>query len=221
MPHGSSRPLPSRTVRSSPLSQVIGASSRRSSARPFAAPRTSSIVPSVMMNGTTRRPVMSTPFISPHDGAGRQPRRPRRRRATSRHEETCAITTVLERDDRAHGQIDPARHDHHRHAQRRDAHDGGLPRHELEIGGAEKLRTDEKSEEKRHEHEAPEHSGICKPVRNPRRRRLVMSACAAPDAGSDDQQNDARSTPRPAVAAPRRPRDITAIRSHRASSSGK
>ena len=38
MPHGSSRPLPSRTVRSMLFSHVIGASSRRSSASPFARP---------------------------------------------------------------------------------------------------------------------------------------------------------------------------------------
>ena len=93
-PHGSSRPLPSRTVRSMLFSQVIGASSRRSSASPLAPPRTSSMVPSVMMNGTTRRPVMSTPFISPHTA----PAAIAPAAATSGHEPSrrnCAVTTVL------------------------------------------------------------------------------------------------------------------------------
>ena len=54
MADGSSRPRPSRTVLTRSFSHVIGASIRRSSASPFAAPRTSSIVPSVTMNGTTR-----------------------------------------------------------------------------------------------------------------------------------------------------------------------
>ena len=66
MPDGSSSPLPSCAVRSRSFSHVIGASIRRSSARPFAAPRTSSIVPSVTMNGTTRSRVISRPLIAPH-----------------------------------------------------------------------------------------------------------------------------------------------------------
>ena len=61
--------LPSRAVRSRSFSQVIGASIRRSSARPFAAPRTSSIVPSVTMNGTTRRRVIRSPLTAPHIAA--------------------------------------------------------------------------------------------------------------------------------------------------------
>ena len=161
MPHGSSTPLPSRTVRSMLFSQVSGASSRRSSARPLAPPRTSSIVPSVMMNGTTRRPVMSTPFINPHTA----PAAIAPAAATSGHDPSrrnCAVTTVLSAMTEPDRQIDPARHDHHRHAQRGNAHDGGLARHELEIGCAEELRTDEESEEERDEREPREHAGILK-----------------------------------------------------------
>ncbi len=159
MPHGSSRPLPSRTVRSSPLSQVIGASIRRSSARPFAAPRTSSMVPSVMMNGTTRRPVISTPFTSPHAAPA----------ATARCGEDRPRTVAeklrdhngAQRDDRSHRQIDPPRDDDHRHAQRGNADDGGLARHQLQIGGAEELRADQESEEDRDEDARPrEHSSV-------------------------------------------------------------
>ena len=47
------------------FSQVVGASSRRSPDRPLAVPRTSSIMPSVTMNGTTRRRVMSRPLTRP------------------------------------------------------------------------------------------------------------------------------------------------------------
>ena len=66
MPVGSQNPLPSRTVRSRLFSHVTGASIRRSSARPLAAPRTRSIVPSVTMNGTTRSWVTSRPLTTPH-----------------------------------------------------------------------------------------------------------------------------------------------------------
>src|SRR5437773_1994416 len=54
IPEGSRMPPPRACVRSRSFSQVTGASIRRSSARPFAAPRTSSIIPRVTMNGTTR-----------------------------------------------------------------------------------------------------------------------------------------------------------------------
>ena len=111
---------------------MIGASMRRSSARPFAAPRTSSMVPSVTMNGTTWSLVISRPFSGTaqrggRDGAGSRGAPGPIRRSSS------ATTTVLERDDRADGQIDPAGDDHHRHAERGDAHDDGLPRHQLEV----------------------------------------------------------------------------------------
>ena len=67
MPAG--RPTAPRAVRSRSFSQVIGASMRRSSASPFAAPRTISIVPSVTMKGTTLSRVMRTPLMKPHRAA--------------------------------------------------------------------------------------------------------------------------------------------------------
>ena len=50
-----------------------------------------------------------------------------------------------QRDDRSDGQVDPAGDDHHRHAERRDAHDDRLARHQLDIGGAEELRPDDRA----------------------------------------------------------------------------
>ena len=76
------------------FSHVSGASSRRSPASPLAPPRTSSIVPSVMMNGTTRRPVTRTPFITPHAA----PAAIAPAAATSGHDpprSSWAMTTVL------------------------------------------------------------------------------------------------------------------------------
>ena len=69
MPIGTPNPAPPRAVRSSSLSHVSGASTRRSSAMPFAAPRTSSIVPSVTMKGTTFRRVISRPLTRPQTAA--------------------------------------------------------------------------------------------------------------------------------------------------------
>ena len=67
MPDGTS--VSPRVTRSRSFSQVVGASIRRSSPRPFAAPRMTSIVPSVTMNGTTRSWVINTPLISPQSAA--------------------------------------------------------------------------------------------------------------------------------------------------------
>ena len=222
MPDGSSRPLPSRTVRSRPFSHVIGASSRRSSASPFAAPRTSSIVPSVMMNGTTRRPVTSTPLIRPHAApAAMAPAA-----ATSGHEpsrSSSASTTVLSAiTDPTDRSIPPATITIVM-PKRGDTDDCRLAGHQLEIRGAEKLG----------------------PIRNPKgsrrarapqaRRLPEISSCAVAVRGHETPSARAlipslRTIPAPAhapsiltrgAARPRCPRDITAIRSHSASSSGK
>ncbi len=56
IPSGATLPLPTWVVRSRSLSHVIGASTLCSSARPFAAPRTRSIIPRVTMKGTTLEP---------------------------------------------------------------------------------------------------------------------------------------------------------------------
>ena len=111
---------------------------RRSSDSPLAAPRTSSIVPSVTMNGTTRSCVISTPLTSAADRAAR-----RRRRARRRARRCARVVTQqqrdddrAQRDDRSDRQIDSAGDDDHRHAERRDADDRGLPRHQLEVAPA-------------------------------------------------------------------------------------
>ena len=86
------------------------------------------------MNGTTRSLVMSRPFSSA--AHARRPR-PRRAAATSGRDparSSSAIDDRAQRDDRADRQIDPAGDDHHRHAERGDADDGGLARHQLEVG---------------------------------------------------------------------------------------
>ncbi len=64
-----------------------------------------------------------------------------------------------QRHDRSDRQVDPAGDDDHRHAERRRADDGGLPRDELEIVAAEELRSDEESEDDRDEREADERAG--------------------------------------------------------------
>ena len=97
MPGGQQQPRrrPAR-VRSRSFSHVAGASMRRSSARPLAAPRTSSIVPSVTMNGTTWSRVISRPLSAPHSAPAATPpsgARSRRRRRPARS--SSAVTTVL------------------------------------------------------------------------------------------------------------------------------
>ena len=108
MPVGSHSPLPSRAVRSRLFSQVTGASIRRSSARPFAAPRTRSIVPSVTMNGTTRSWVTSSPLTRPQSGPGGEAL------AAAATAGPCvrSVTAVddrAQRDDRSDRQVDASR----------------------------------------------------------------------------------------------------------------
>ena len=62
---GYKNPRPGSSVRSKSFSQVAGASRRRSPERPFAVPRTSNIMPSVTMKGTTLSLVMRRPLMSP------------------------------------------------------------------------------------------------------------------------------------------------------------
>ena len=52
-----------------------------------------------------------------------------------------------QRDDRSDREVDSAGDDHHRHAERGRADDGGLPGDELEVVAAEELRSDEKAED--------------------------------------------------------------------------
>ena len=107
-PTAAASPRPSCAVRSRSFSQVIGASIRRSSASPFAAPRTSSIVPSVTMNGTTRSRVMSRPLIAPHS-APAATRAERGRQRTGALPQQQRDHDRAQRDDRSDRQIDAAR----------------------------------------------------------------------------------------------------------------
>ena len=168
------------------------------------------------MNGTTRSPVMRTPFIRPHTA----PAAIAPAAATSGHDpprSSCAVTTVLS------AMTDPT--------------DRSIPPATITIvmpsaathtmavwramssrlAGAEKLRADEKSEKDRDEREPGEHAGILKRAcrrsaarEGGSRSRLMLPAPAR-----------ARSTQMPGAASPRRPRDMTAMRSQSASSSGK
>ena len=117
-----------------------------------------------------------------------------------------------QRDHRADRQIDPAGDDHHRHAERGDAHDDRLPRHQLEVGGTEELRADERAEDQGDDDEPDEHAAL---VEEPPR---AYEAARAPDASINNECSVHSSTGR---AGPSRPRDITAMRSQTPSSSGR
>ena len=93
-------------ARSRSFSHVCGASMRRSSAKPFAAPRTRIIVPSVTMKGTTRRPVTRRPLTTPHSAAATTPASAA---SSGDHpaEQQCDHHG-RQRDDRADRQIDAA-----------------------------------------------------------------------------------------------------------------
>ena len=96
--------------------------------------------------------------------------------------------------------------------ERGDADDGGLARHQLEVGAGEELRADERAERRRDRDEAEENAAL---VEQPPRR---YDAALAPDACISSECSVHSSTGR---AGPSRPRDMTAIRSHTPSSSGR
>ena len=103
----------------------------------------------------------------------------------------------------------------------RDAHDGRLARHEFEIGRAEELGTDEKAEKDRDERKTREHAGILKPGLvhlSASRREGRIAAGLAPDASRTNACSVHSDAGR---GSPSRPRDMTAMRSHSARSSGK
>src|SRR5262249_29833177 len=102
--------------------------------------------------------------------------------------------------------------DHHRHAERRDADDGGLPRDQLEIACAEEARADERAEQQR-DHDEPEQNAAV--LRQPPR---GYDAARAPDASITSACSvHADAGP----AGPSRPRDITAMQSPTPKSSGR
>ena len=194
------------------FNHVIGASTRRSSAAPFASPRTISIVPSVTMNGTTWRRVMRRPFTRPQAAAAATPLKPRdgRRRAVPQQDRDH---DRRERDDRAHRQVDAARHDDGRHADRRHADDRRLARHQLQIAGLDELDPGEQREHERDEHQPDE-----------RARAIEQGSCrharAAPPVIVATIKSDSVSS-ETGCAACSRPRNITATRSQTPSSSGR
>ena len=117
---------------SSSLSHDLGASIFWSRATPLATPRTSSIVPSVTMNGTTLSRVTRKPLSAPQPTPAAMPASaaaaggaPARRQA--------AMTTVASAMIAPDGQVDAARHDHDGHAQRGERDDGGLAEDGLEV----------------------------------------------------------------------------------------
>ena len=101
-------------------------------ARPLAAPRTTSIVPSVTMNGTTSSRVMSRPLTRPQAAPTAMPA------SAARSGLPPALQAPGDHDgpqgdDRSDRQVDPADDDDHRHAERGGADDGGLAGDGLEV----------------------------------------------------------------------------------------
>ena len=120
-----------------------------------------------------------------------------------------------ERDHRAHGQIDAARDDHHRHPERRHADDRRLARHQLEVRRREELRADERTEDRRHQHQSDERAS---PIDERARRHGADEGASAPVAAIISSCSVTRVASR---AAPSVPRHITATRSQRPTSSGR
>ena len=116
-------------------------------------------MPSVTMNGITRRPVMSTPLASPHDAAAAIPPSAAMQRVHARSEAARAITTVVSATIEPTDRSMPARHDHHRHAQRGRADDRRLPRDQLEVGAVEEAGANQDAENDRDEQQSEERPG--------------------------------------------------------------
>ena len=194
------------------FNHVIGASTRRSSAAPFASPRTISIVPSVTMNGTTletgdeetvHQAARGGRSDAAQAGDGRGRALPQQDGDHDRRE----------RDDRAHRQVDAARHDDGRHADRRHADDRRLARHQLQIAGLDELDPGEQREHERDEHQPDEgaraiQQGSC---RHARAAPPVIVATIKSDSVRLET----------GCAGCSRPRNMTAMRSQTPSSSGR
>src|SRR5262249_38695058 len=97
-------------------------------------------------------------------------------------------------------------------AERGNADDHGLPRHQLEVRGGKEPGADERAKRDRDEGQAEEDPAL---VEKPPR---AYDAARAPDASINSECSVHSSTGR---AGPSRPRDITAIRSQTPRSSGK
>ncbi len=208
MPDG--RNVSPRVTRSRSFNHVAGASIRRSSPSPFAAPRITSIVPSVTINGTTRSCVISTPLMRPHRAAVPMPPSAANSGLTSIRS-NCAITTVTSAIIEPTDKIDPAGDDDDRHADCGDADNRHLPSHELEIGGGEELRPDQHPEDDRDQYQADERSGPLD-ERSGRHAAVppvtaIIKSCSVSDSAG--------------TASFSRPRCMTAMRSQSPSSSGR
>ena len=204
-----------RAMRSRSFSQVIGASTRRSSARPFAAPRTISIVPSVTMKGTTRSRVIRTPLTRPQSAPPRRRRRARRRPARRHRSQQQRDHDGGERDDRADGEIDAAGDDDRGHADRRHADDRGLARHELEVAAARRTAAPASAVKTSATSDQAERARRCGRAAHA---RVMMPRRAA---GRRPPSVGVRSARRPGAAGRAGRGDITAMRSQTPSSSGR
>ena len=167
------------------------------------------------MNGTTRRPVMSTPLTRPQSAAAATP--PSRRGegdqpARSSSAMTTVVSATTDPTDRSMPPdtmtiVMPSA------AVQTIA---GLPRDQLEVAGREELRADEHAEDDRDEREARARGP---PVAGRRARAVAArGVSAAPVAAIISSVLGPLGGRR---AAPSRPRRITAMRSHRPSSSGR
>ena len=107
------------------LPRPSGAASGRPSLKRNAAPRTTSIIASVMMNGGIRVRAASAPFAAPMPAAVSSPMLERRAESVRKKADG---DDADERDHRADAQVDAADQDHQRHPERDDRVDGNLLR---------------------------------------------------------------------------------------------
>ena len=148
--------------------------------------------------------------------ARRAPRRTGRRSARS----SSAVTTVLSATIEPTERSIPPRDDHHRHAERGDADDGRLPRHQLEVGGAEELRADEHAEDAARRatspSSTPRSSSSRRAVTRPRARRARPSAeqCSVHSATGRGRSEPAARHHRDAIAHAEQLRQIAADQQH-------
>ena len=195
----------------SSLTQVAGALTVVWLASHLAVPRATPSMPRVAMNGTTRRRVMARPFTRPTSPPARIGGQDREGRGPAVAQGEGA-QDAGERDRRADGEVDPAADDDEGHADRADRHDHGLGEdHAQVVGGQVALgRAAREREEGHHEQEADEGAEADQAV--------PQLASHAPIAASRTVSGVHSATGR---AGPRRPRLITASRSHTPRSSGR
>ena len=211
MPEGSDQAL--APDRSRLFSQVIGASTRRSSATPFAIPRTISIVPSVTMKGTTRRRVMSSPLTSPQAAAAATPASSATAGDAPSFSSTAITTVVSEMTEPTERSMPPA------------TITAVMPIAAMQtiavwraissrLPGSMNCDAGERGEDQRHQHEAEQRAGAVE------QRPRGHDARAAPPVIVATIRSDSFSSAT-GRAGWSRPRNITATRSQTPSSSGR